>query len=287
MLRGCLGFAMHQVRRRLDAVSGSDLADAEIFHSPFYPLPASTRKQRHLRRFLTIYDLIPMLRPELFERNVVKLMQEVLASLTPEDWVVCISEATRRDLLTFCTRLNPDHVRVTHLAAANHFQPDLRADAWPALKRKYNLPDQPYALTLSTLEPRKNIAHVIRCYAQSVASHQVGDMRLVMVGTKGWRMESIFAELEKLGHLSDRVIVTGFVADEDLAPIVFARLHVRLPVAAGRIRIAAPRSHAVWCSRDHLEYIVPARSGGGRGYHGRPDGYGCLVPGHGHAFPGS
>jgi glycosyltransferase involved in cell wall biosynthesis len=219
VLRGCLGFAMHQVRRRLDAVSGSDLADAEIFHSPFYPLPASTRKQRHLRRFLTIYDLIPMLRPELFERNVVKLMQEVLASLTPDDWVVCISEATRRDLLTFCPELNPDHVRVTHLAATNHFQPDLRADAWPALKRKYNLPDQPYALTLSTLEPRKNIAHVIRCYAQLVASHQVGDMRLVMVGTKGWKMESIFAELEKLGHLSDRVIVTGFVADEDLAPI--------------------------------------------------------------------
>jgi glycosyltransferase involved in cell wall biosynthesis len=219
VVRGCLGFAMHQVRQRLDAVSVADLADAEIFHSPFYPLPACTKKQRHLRRFLTVYDLIALLRPELFERNVVRLMQEVIATLTPEDWVVCISEATRRDLLAFRPDLNPAHVRVTHLAAANHFRPDLRADEWPALKRKYNLPDQPYALTLSTLEPRKNIAHVIRCYAQLVASQQIGDMRLVMVGTKGWKMESIFAELEKLGPLSDRVIVTGFVPDEDLAPI--------------------------------------------------------------------
>ncbi len=219
VVRGCLGFAMHQVRRQLDAVSAADLADAEIFHSPFYPLPSSTLKQRGLRRFLTIYDLIALSRPELFERNVVKLMQEVLASLRPEDWVVCISEATRRDLLAFRPDLDPAHVRVTHLAAADHFRPDLRTDQWPVLKRKYNLPDAPYVLTLSTLEPRKNIAHVIRCYAQLVADRKIGDTRLVMVGTRGWKMESIFSELEKLGALGDRVIVTGFVPDEDLAPI--------------------------------------------------------------------
>ena len=110
-------------------------------------------------------------------------------------------------------------MRVTHLAAAEHFRPDLREDQWPSLKRKYNLPDEPYALTLSTLEPRKNIAQVIRCYAQLVAEGQVEDMRLVMVGTRGWKMESAFKELEKLGSLAQRVIVTGFVPDEDLAPI--------------------------------------------------------------------
>ena len=32
-------------------------------------------------------------------------------------------------------------------------------------------------------------------------------------------MESIFQELEKLGSASKRVVVTGFVPDEDLAPI--------------------------------------------------------------------
>jgi glycosyltransferase involved in cell wall biosynthesis len=52
-----------------------------------------------------------------------------------------------------------------------------------------------------------------------MAEKAVGDMRLVMVGTRGWKMESIFAELSSLGSLADRVIVTGFVPDEDLAPI--------------------------------------------------------------------
>lgn len=219
VVRGCIAFAMRQAWQRLQVVSKAELDHADIYHSPFYPLPANMGKQPHLRRFLTVYDLIALLRPELFESSVVKLMRQVLASLTPSDWVLCISEATRRDLLAFRPDLDPSRVRVTHLAAAEHFRPDLREAEWPSLKRKYNLPDEPYALTLSTLEPRKNIAQVIRCYAQLVAEGQVGDMKLVMVGTRGWKMESIFQELEKLGPLGERVIVTGFVPDEDLAPI--------------------------------------------------------------------
>jgi glycosyltransferase involved in cell wall biosynthesis len=133
--------------------------------------------------------------------------------------VLCISEATRRDLLDYRPDLHPSRVVVTHLAAASYFRPDLREEAWPELKRKYGLPDQPYILTLSTLEPRKNIAQVIRCYARLVAEGRIGDMRLVMVGTRGWKMESIFSELDRLGDLRERVVVTGFVPDGDLAPI--------------------------------------------------------------------
>ena len=219
VVRGCIAFAMRQAWERLQGVTSADLKDADIYHSPFYPLPASTRKQPHLRRFLTVYDLIALLRPELFESPVVSQIRQVLASLTPSDWVLCISEATRRDLLAFRPDLDPARVRVTHLAAAEHFRPDLREEQWPSLKHKYNLPDEPYALTLSTLEPRKNIAQVLRCYARLVAEGRVGDMRLVMVGTRGWKMESIFQELQKMGPLGERVIVTGFVPDEDLAPI--------------------------------------------------------------------
>ena len=219
VLRGCVGFAAMQVRDRLDVVPNAVLAAADIYHSTFYPLPENTSRQPRLKRFLTVYDLIALQHPELFEANVVALMKQIMASLSPSDWVLCISEATRRDLLAYRPDLDPAHVLVTYLAAADHFRPDLRANQWPSLKRKYNLPDEPYALTLSTLEPRKNIAQVIRCYARLVAEGKVGDMRLVMVGTRGWKMESIFQELDKLRSVRDRVVVTGFVPDGDLAPI--------------------------------------------------------------------
>jgi glycosyltransferase involved in cell wall biosynthesis len=166
-----------------------------------------------------VYDLIAIAHPELFETGVDALIRDAMASLTPDDWAVCISEATRQDLLAHRPDLAPERVLVTHLAAAAHFRPDLREQEWPALRAKYNIPEAPYALTLSTLEPRKNIAHALRCFARVVAEGKVGDLRLVMVGTRGWKMDSIFAELDGLQQLRDRVTVSGFVPDRDLAPI--------------------------------------------------------------------
>ena len=219
VVRGGIGFVAMKVRDQLEVVPNAVLAETDIYHSPFFPLPVTTTRRPRLRRFLTIYDLIALRHPELFESQVVGLMRQVLASLTPTDWVTCISEATRSDLLALRPDLDPARVCVTHLAAAEHFRPDLRDDQWATLKGKYHLPDQPYALTLSTLEPRKNIAQVIRCYARLVAEGQVDDLRLVMVGTRGWKMESIFQELDRMGSLAERVIVTGFVPDEELASI--------------------------------------------------------------------
>ena len=219
VMRGCIGIPMELLRRQIPPLAQAQLKGVEIFHSPFYPFPAATKRRGRLRRFLTVYDLIAILRPDLFEPSVNRLMRNTLASLTPDDWVLCISEATRKDLLDFRPDLDPNRVLVTHLAAADHFQPDLREDRWEEVKSTYGLPDQPYLLTLSTLEPRKNISRVIRCFGKLAAGGKLGDLKLVLVGTKGWMMESIFSELATLGVLRDRVIITGFVPDQDLAPI--------------------------------------------------------------------
>jgi glycosyltransferase involved in cell wall biosynthesis len=39
------------------------------------------------------------------------------------------------------------------------------------------------------------------------------------VGTKGWDFDKIFQELSNLPTLKERVIITGYVADEDLAAL--------------------------------------------------------------------
>ncbi len=219
MARGCLSLGTELLMRMSPVLGRGQLEAADIYHSPFYPFPRATGRRRRLTRFLTVYDLIAVLHPELFEPSVSRLIRRTLASLTPDDWVLCISEATRQDLLGLRPDLHPERVGVTHLAAADHFQPDMRPERWAEVQRKYGLPDQPYMLTLSTLEPRKNIGMVIRCFGRLVAAGKLGDMKLVLVGTKGWMMESIFSELASLGVLRDRVLVTGFVEDGDLAPI--------------------------------------------------------------------
>jgi glycosyltransferase involved in cell wall biosynthesis len=217
-LRVCRALAARALGR-MNPMTRAELREIDIVHSPYFPLAQETRSVPGLLRFLTVYDLIPILHPEFFGNTEDHVVRRAVAALTPDDWVLCISESTRRDLLNHRPDLTPEHVRVTHLGAAPHFHPDRQDERWPKLRKRYNLPEGPYALTLSTLEPRKNIALALRSYARLCLEGQVGDLRLVLVGTAGWQMESIHQELDRLGQLRDRVIVTGYVPDEDLAPI--------------------------------------------------------------------
>lgn len=77
----------------------------------------------------------------------------------------------------------------------------------------------PYILSLSTLEPRKNIDHTIRCFARLVNQEHIKNLYLVLVGAKGWNYSKIFAEVSNYDYLQEHIIVTGYVADEDLAAL--------------------------------------------------------------------
>jgi glycosyltransferase involved in cell wall biosynthesis len=69
------------------------------------------------------------------------------------------------------------------------------------------------------LEPRKNIHHVIRCFSKTVLGEEIDDLCLVLVGTKGWDYGKVFEELSRYPALRKRIILTGYVDFEDLAPL--------------------------------------------------------------------
>lgn len=194
--------------------------DTEIYHSPFYPIPEFISRKHNERTFLTCYDVIPVLYPHFVEQSIINLLNDILISLTPETWVLCISHATRNDLLNYMgNRLNPDRVIVTHLAASDVFYRSADSVLNRAVREKYRIPDAPYVLSVCTLEPRKNIDQVIRAFAKLVTQERIPDLNLVLVGTKGWMFDKIFQEIENVSSLKDRIFVTGFVADEDLSSL--------------------------------------------------------------------
>ena len=87
------------------------------------------------------------------------------------------------------------------------------------VRKKFGIPNGPYILSLSTLEPRKNIAQTIRCFVRLLEQEKIDDLSLVLVGSKGWDYDSIFEEIAASPKIRDRIIVTGYAADEDLAPL--------------------------------------------------------------------
>ena len=80
---------------------------------------------------------------------------------------------------------------------------------------KYGLPDK-YILSLSTIEPRKNLQLLIRAYKELVNRlDNVPD--LVLAGRSGWKTEKILGEICE--SVRSRIRFTGFIEDEDLPNI--------------------------------------------------------------------
>ena len=88
-----------------------------------------------------------------------------------------------------------------------------------SLKKKYGIPDAPYILSLCTLEPRKNIDQIIRAFAKLVNESQIQELNLVLVGPKGWMFDKIFDAIATNTTVKNKIFITGFIPDEDLASI--------------------------------------------------------------------
>ncbi len=122
---------------------------------------------------------------------------------------------------------------LNHYVGINHPAPEsYTKERITQVKGKYNLPDK-YLLSLSTIEPRKNLKLLIQAYMELTsasgssaaertlseisASHRSVEMDaplppLVLAGRRGWLMEDDIAMAVESG----RIIFTGFVDDEDL-----------------------------------------------------------------------
>jgi glycosyltransferase involved in cell wall biosynthesis len=206
----------HKILNMLHGQGNVKRINCDIFHSPFLPLPKGIRSRF---RFITVYDLIPILRPQYFENQENHLLHRVIESIDADTWVFCISEATKCDLLNYNAMVDPDKVAVIPLGASDLFFNCHDMNIIQAARKKYGIPEQPYFLSLSTLEPRKNIDSTIKAFVKMVRQERLQEINLVLVGTKGWDFGNIFDEISGCSDLRDRIIVTGYVDDQDLAAI--------------------------------------------------------------------
>lgn len=191
-------------------------ANADVFHSPFYKIPDELKGYKNLSRCITIHDLIPILYSDIHHKK--GEMEESLLSIG-DDYVICVSESTKNDLLNYDQSLNPDKIFVSYPAAdQNTFYPCNNKDKFKKLKEKYGIPDN-YILSLCTLEPRKNLARLIRCFHDFITENKIDDLSLVLVGSKGWQFDDIFHEINHSEKLRNKIIVTGYVPDNDLSTI--------------------------------------------------------------------
>lgn len=229
VIRECFYRTRRQLNTEQARFDLSRFSPGAIYHSPFYAIPAEIRDSQRVKKVLTISDLIPVLYPQWFPEGETSVRQ-VLDTLPPDAFVTTISEATKVD---FCSYTGFDPARVTPIllaASPDLFYPVADEARTQTVRQKLGLGEGPYLLSLATLEPRKNIDHLIRCFVRLVEAGELpNDLNLVLVGTKGWKLDALLAEVARNERIRSRLVFTGFVPDTDLAPLYAGALAFAYP----------------------------------------------------------
>ena len=188
----------------LDAALGR----LDIVHSNNFWTPVQLSASRLI---YTLYDLGFAVNPEwTTEANRIGCFEGVFRSSVAADWVVAISDHSRAHYLKLFPHFPSDRVRVIY--PCSRFDDSTQEGSQPAAVKRFGAGE--FWLSVGTIEPRKNQRLLVQAYARYL---QAGGrpLPLVLAGGKGWRMEDFRDYLVKLG-ISDRVILTGYVSDNEL-----------------------------------------------------------------------
>jgi glycosyltransferase involved in cell wall biosynthesis len=214
LLRGTMRLlslvALVDIRREVDFDS------YHLLHSTYFKLPPQEITGK-LPRLLMIHDLIPLLAKEYILGDLDAYFLKVLDSINPKtDWIVCNSEYTRQEFCAY-TKFPIDKTFVTYLAADSVFSTIQDRSVIEAVRNQYGIPGGDYCLCLaSQLEPRKNIPHLVSAFAQLTHTHPHLDICLVLAGSLRYRQEDIENLLENYLDIAQQIILTGYVAEDDL-----------------------------------------------------------------------
>ncbi len=189
--------------------------DFAVFHEA-----RAVRVGPHTCKLVRHYDLIPALRPDtVASTRQIRGHIRAVRRCEQDSIFVCISESAREDLVRVfphvvertvtipCTLADgyyPERMpRLLPSVVAARQSPAAAQHPSAIIKRleKTGLP--PYLLMVSTIEPRKNHVALIRAYERVLARRDT-DLRLIVVGTPGWRFHEalqVMAPLIKRGRL--------------------------------------------------------------------------------------
>lgn len=163
-----------------------ELSDCDVFFAANYFLPRLHGAVAR-RRVITIHDLTYKRFPDLLQKETLaNLERQMMREITIADAIVCVSEATRQDLLRFYP-VDPERAVAIHSGLGSP------ASASPVI----GLPPR-YVLFVSTIEPRKNLETLVSAYERLRAAGTY-DGSLVVVGRIGWKSEALLPRLRGAG----------------------------------------------------------------------------------------
>ncbi|MBN1131166.1 MAG: glycosyltransferase family 4 protein [Chitinispirillaceae bacterium] len=148
-----------------------------------------------------VYDIVPLMIPQKFSLDLERYALTVFTLLRKTDFVIAISQATKKDIVERFKY--PEHRIVVVYPGVTPPQPAPRAPA----------PRRPFILYMGALAPNKNVDGLIRVFARCVNEHGQ-DIDLVLTG-RDFCGQPFWDETIRPLHIADRVRFAGWVADAE------------------------------------------------------------------------
>lgn len=169
-----------------------------------------------------VYDLLPILFENFFPRESKGGHTEWLKAITDADSAICISEAVADDLRNWVKKSCPERlprldIKSFHLGADLGTSAPSRGLPDNAEKLLRKLKSNLSFLMVGTIEPRKGHEQVLDAFDQLWLKGIA--LNLVVVGKKGWMVDSLAKRLHNHPELGKRLFWLEGVSDEYLEKI--------------------------------------------------------------------
>lgn len=193
-------------------------------------IPECRDYYRHLRNIgvqvhFVVYDLLPILMPHAFPIGANESHTRWLDVVIENDGAVCISRAVADELADWMASRRPAErkpfaLNWFHLGAdiENSIPSRGLPDNAPGVLK--NMAARPSFLMVGTVEPRKGYGQALAAFEQLWREGQ--DVALVIVGKRGWEVDSLATALERHPEQGKRLFWLSGVSDEYLEQIYAA-----------------------------------------------------------------
>lgn len=187
------------------------MGGVDVFFSPHFFITALSPT---CKRVVTFHDLSYIHFPEFFSwRKYIwhNLEMKPIWQSHFADKIIAVSESTKNDLVNLY-HVDSAKVRVIYSGISPNIQRPSEENL-KEFKIQNKLPDE-FILYLGKFEPRKNIEGVIEAFNILKKSNNFSNLKLVIVGSRGWLYKNIFKNMERSSY-KESIILKDQVSDDE------------------------------------------------------------------------
>jgi glycosyltransferase involved in cell wall biosynthesis len=179
------------------------------FDCLFMPNLNQFNLQPSAKLVLTVHDLSPIVTPEFYDtkRRLWHKFLNYKQAFQRADALLAVSEYTKSDLVRIFN-IPPEKVKVVYPGIDHKiFTPTVDQAQLRLVRNLYGLPGE-FILFLNTIEPRKNLANLIKAFERLDSP-----VHLVVAGRLGWKYKAAFNLIKKSKKFA-KIKYIGYVEEK-------------------------------------------------------------------------